>query len=60
MDGVPVDSSHEKAWRESLPELMESEWSDIRDRTSWSVEAFTSRVYDEQMSGKPRLRGARA
>ena len=55
-----VDSPHEKAWRESLRELMESEWSDIRDRTTWSPEAFTSRVYEEQMSGKPRMSGARA
>jgi beta-phosphoglucomutase len=60
VDGVLVDSPHEKAWRESLRELMESEWSDIRDRTTWSPEAFTSRVYEEQMSGKPRMSGARA
>jgi beta-phosphoglucomutase len=60
VDGVLVDSPHEKAWRESLRELMESDWSDIRDRTSWSPEAFTPRVYEEQMSGKPRLSGARA
>ncbi len=60
VDGVLVDSPHEKAWRQSLRELMESDWSDIRDRTTWSPEAFTSRVYEERMSGKPRLSGARA
>ncbi len=60
VDGVLVDSPHEKAWRESMRELMESDWSDIRDRTTWSPEAFSSRVYEEQMSGKPRLAGARA
>ena len=60
VDGVLVDSPHEKAWRESLRQLMDSDWSDIRHRTSWSPEAFTSRVYDEQMSGKPRMSGARA
>jgi beta-phosphoglucomutase len=60
VDGVLVDSPHEKAWRESLRELMEGEWSDIRGRTTWSPEAFTSRVYQEQMSGKPRSSGARA
>ena len=60
VDGVLVDSPHEKAWRESLRELMEGEWSDIRDRTTWSPEAFTSRVYQEQMSGKPRSSGGRA
>ena len=60
VDGVLVDSPHEKAWRESLRELMESEWSDIRDRTTWSPDAFTSQVYQEQLSGKPRMAGARA
>jgi beta-phosphoglucomutase-like phosphatase (HAD superfamily) len=60
VDGVLVDSPHEKAWRESLRELMEGEWSDIRDRTTWSPDAFTPRVYEAQMSGKPRMSGARA
>ena len=60
VDGVLVDSPHEKAWRESLRELMEGEWSELRGRTTWSPEAFTSRVYEEQMSGKPRMAGARA
>ena len=60
VDGVLVDSPHERAWRESLRELMEGEWSDIRDRTTWTPEAFTSRVYEEKMSGKPRMSGARA
>ena len=60
VDGVLVDSPHERAWRESLRELMETEWSDIRDRTTWSPEAFTPRVYEEKMSGKPRMSGARA
>src|SRR5260370_5314103 len=39
---------------------MEGEWDDIRSRTTWSPGAFTSQVYQEQMSGKPRLSGARA
>jgi beta-phosphoglucomutase len=60
VDGVLVDSPHEKAWRESLRELMESDWSDIRDQTTWSPEAFTPRVYETEMSGKPRMAGARA
>jgi beta-phosphoglucomutase len=33
VDGVLVDSPHEKAWRESLRELMESDWQDIPERT---------------------------
>src|SRR5664279_2937271 len=60
VDGVLLDSPHEKAWRESLRELMESRWSDIRDRTSWSPEAFTSVVYQKEVSGKPRMSGALA
>jgi beta-phosphoglucomutase len=60
VDGVLVDSPHERAWRESLAQLMQTAWSDIRDQTTWSPEGFTSRVYEEQMSGKPRMSGARA
>src|SRR5260370_21617156 len=60
VDGVLVDSPHEKAWRESLRELMESSWRGIRDRTMWSPDAFTSHVYQQYVSGKPRMSGARA
>jgi len=60
VDGVLVDSPHEKAWRESLRELMESDWRDIRDRTTWSPEAFTPHLYQQYVSGKPRASGARA
>jgi beta-phosphoglucomutase len=52
VDGVLVDSPHEAAWREALRELMESEW--------WSAERFTPQVYQQVMSGKPRMSGARA
>jgi trehalose/maltose hydrolase-like predicted phosphorylase/beta-phosphoglucomutase-like phosphatase (HAD superfamily) len=60
VDGVLVDSPHELAWREAFKRLMEGEWRDIRDRTSWTVEPFTSAVYQRLMAGKPRLAGARA
>ena len=60
VDGVLVDSPHERAWRESLRDLMEGEWSEIRAKSRWTPEAFTSRVYREEVSGKPRLAGARA
>jgi beta-phosphoglucomutase-like phosphatase (HAD superfamily) len=39
---------------------MDSDWSDIRDQTTWSPDAFTPSVYQEHVSGKPRLAGARA
>jgi len=60
VDGVLVDSPHERAWREALQEIMEGPWSDIRDQTTWSQEAFTPEVYQEVMSGKPRESGALA
>jgi phosphoglycolate phosphatase-like HAD superfamily hydrolase len=59
-DGVLVDSPHELAWREALKELLEGDWRDIRDRTSWTAERFTTQVYQQRMAGKPRLAGARA
>jgi beta-phosphoglucomutase len=60
IDGVVVDSPHEQAWRESLRELMEGEWSDIRGQTTWSPEAFTPHLYQTEISGKPRMSGAQA
>ncbi|MDT7649173.1 MAG: hypothetical protein QOI36_579 [Pseudonocardiales bacterium] len=60
VDGVLVDSPHELAWREAFRSLMENEWSDIRDRTSWSPERFTPAVYQKVMAGMPRMAGARA
>ncbi len=60
VDGVLINSPHEEAWRQSLQELMGSDWADIRDRTTWSPAAFTSHVYQEEVSGEPRINGARA
>ncbi|MEV0592170.1 HAD family hydrolase [Nonomuraea cavernae] len=60
VDGVLVDSPHEVAWKESLRELMEGPWADVRDRSDWSDDRFTSEVYQRVMSGKPRMSGALA
>src|SRR5207249_4334672 len=60
VDGVLVDSPHQKAWRESLRELMEAGWRDIRDQATWSPDAFTPHVYQQYVSGKPRMAGALA
>jgi trehalose/maltose hydrolase-like predicted phosphorylase/beta-phosphoglucomutase-like phosphatase (HAD superfamily) len=60
VDGVLVDSPHELAWREAFRALMEGEWRDIRDQTSWTAERFTSAVYQQVMAGMPRMAGARA
>jgi beta-phosphoglucomutase len=60
IDGVLVDSPHERAWDESLRELMETDWRDLRPATNWTPERFTYAFYQETMSGRPRLAGARA
>jgi beta-phosphoglucomutase-like phosphatase (HAD superfamily) len=60
VDGVLVDSPHEAAWRDTFTELMENEWSDIRDQTTWTPGAFTPQVYQQILSGKPRMEGALA
>jgi beta-phosphoglucomutase-like phosphatase (HAD superfamily) len=60
VDGVLVDSPHFRAWREALQELMDTEWADLRGRTSCSPERFTEAVYQEVVAGRPRLAGALA
>ncbi|MGH8824498.1 MAG: HAD-IA family hydrolase [Jiangellaceae bacterium] len=60
VDGVLVDSPHELAWRDALSGLMEGEWRDIRDQTSWTAERFTPAVYQQVMAGMPRMAGARS
>ena len=60
VDGVLVDSPHEQAWKEALRDLMETEWAGVRDRSEWSDERFTPQVYQQVMSGKPRMAGALA
>lgn len=60
VDGVLVDSPHERAWREALQELMEGEWRDLRAQTKYTPDRFTPAVYQAVMAGKPRHAGARA
>jgi beta-phosphoglucomutase len=60
VDGVLVDSPHERAWRDTLQELMDTRWRDIRSSCTYAPDRFTSRVYQDLVSGKPRLSGARA
>jgi len=38
VDGVLVDSPHERAWRDGLQELMEGPWSDIAPQTTYAPE----------------------
>src|SRR5215207_6716239 len=60
VDGVLVDSPHELAWREAFRALMDGEWRDIRDQTSWTPDRFSPAVYQQVMAGMPRMAGARA
>jgi beta-phosphoglucomutase len=60
VDGVLVDSPHERAWAESLQRLMEGSWRDLAGRTSYRPERFDHEFYQEVMAGKPRMAGAQA
>src|SRR5436853_2702890 len=60
VDGVLVDSPHERAWRESLQRLMEGPWRDIAAQTRYAPERYTTEVYQAYVAGKPREAGAQA
>ena len=40
VDGVLVDSPHERAWRETLQLLMETDWRDVQPETTYTPERF--------------------
>jgi beta-phosphoglucomutase len=58
VDGVLVDSPHERAWRESLDELMRGAWSDVQPMTTYTMDRFDTKVYQTLVSGRPRNAGA--
>lgn len=60
VDGVLVDTPHERAWRESLALLMEGPWREIVSLTTYAPERYTTDVYQRFVAGKPREAGARA
>jgi beta-phosphoglucomutase-like phosphatase (HAD superfamily) len=60
IDGVLVDSPHERAWREALERLMATAWADLAGTTRYAPDRFTSAVYQAHVAGKPREAGARA
>jgi len=60
VDGVLLDTPHERAWRDTLRDLMEDEWRDVQPQTSYRPERFTSAFYQECVAGKPRMAGATA
>ena len=60
IDGVVLDTPHERAWREALDQLMAGSWHDLASQTTYAPGGFTSQVYQEQVAGKPRDAGAAA
>ena len=60
IDGVLLDTPHEKAWRQALEELMIGPWKSLAPQTTYTPGAFTSAVYQTQVAGKPREAGAAA
>ncbi|MDW8291023.1 MAG: HAD-IA family hydrolase [Armatimonadota bacterium] len=60
IDGVLVDSPHERAWGETLCRLMREEWREVAPSTRYAPERYTTDVYQQVVSGKPREEGATA
>lgn len=60
IDGVLVDSPHERAWGEALQRLMNTRWADIASHTRYTPGRYTTAVYQQVVSGKPRQEGAAA
>jgi beta-phosphoglucomutase len=60
VDGVLVDSPHERAWRDALQRLMTVAWTDLDGVTGYTPEKFTTKVYQAHVAGKPREAGASA
>lgn len=60
VDGVLVDSPHERAWGDTLRDLLENRWPELIGPTGYSPELYTSEVYQRVVAGKPRAEGAAA
>lgn len=60
IDGVLVDSPHERAWGDMLEQLMRTQWMDIAPSTRYGSVRYTTEVYQQVVSGKPRQEGAKA
>jgi HAD superfamily hydrolase (TIGR01509 family) len=60
VDEVLVDSPHERAWQETLEELMAGPWRDLAAGSRYAPERFDTTLYLSRVAGKPREAGARA
>ena len=52
VDGVLVDLAHERAWHETLRLLIDSDWRDIRPRTTYTPGRITPAVYQGVVAGR--------
>jgi beta-phosphoglucomutase len=60
VDGVLVDSPHERAWRETLVKLLATDWHASGVQATSASDAFSAAFYEAQVAGKPREEGGRA
>lgn len=60
IDGVLLDTPHERAWSEALEELMTGPWRSLASQSTYTPDTFTNAVYQEHIAGKPREAGAAA
>jgi beta-phosphoglucomutase-like phosphatase (HAD superfamily) len=58
VDGVLVNSPHERAWKEALVRLARGRWREVVPHTTYTPEAFDTAAYQQFAAGKPRLSGA--
>jgi beta-phosphoglucomutase len=59
VDGVLVDSPHERAWRETLDRLMAGPWEELALAMGYQAGSLTTARYQHAVAGRPRLDGAR-
>jgi HAD superfamily hydrolase (TIGR01509 family) len=60
VDGVIVDSPHERAWREALGRLMTGPWAELGAQIGYTPARFSPTLYAERVAGRPRRDGAAA
>ncbi len=60
IDGVLIDTPHERAWREALDRLMSGPWQALATEANYTPGSLTSVLYQANVAGKPRLAGAAA
>jgi beta-phosphoglucomutase len=60
VDGVLVDTPHERAWAEALHRLMAGEWAALAQQIGYASAQFSSTFYQQHLAGKPRDAGAAA